>query len=602
MVILLIFFLGEENFCHKKNKTFKMTKEKKLPKICLNMIVKNEAHIIKETFDTIVKYIDYWVISDTGSTDGTQKLIKEYFKEKQIPGKLFEDKWEGFGHNRSLALKECEGLAQYAWVIDADDLIVGDLKLPKKMTADGYMLTYGKGHTYRRTQIYKISSGWYYKGVLHEYPECKKKGAYIHPIIGDYYIDSRRLGDRSKNPDKYLKDALVFEKELAKPEEKNNSRYVFYCAQSYRDYAGQKISEKDPEAAKEYFFNSIEKYEQRTEMGGYQEEIFYSLFQIAKMKETLEFEKKDITEAYIKCFKSLPTRSEPLFYLSKYLEKVGDKQIAIKFMEKAASITYPLEHHLFVEEYIYYYLAKFELAMMLKKAGEEKDDDLLKEKGNNILKEILTSDKLTEDQKNAIHHEIRTNLILKWIKQNPRITSVNTDQVLTEVQTDYVFFQGQDSYGGDIGLLKEADLDNMLKFCEEHPECVGFNTLGYMKRTIDQPKDFIKPALFKPQDGLIVNLKRYLESPTSLPGWEFYPQKDYHGSDLSNNTKLTLKELAEEAEKHKGCVAFNTKGYLKSYVDKEKLMDMGKYAWGKSEGIFISTERYQEQEDLLALT
>ena len=50
--------------------------------ICLNMIVKNEAHIIRETFDNILKYIplSYWVISDTGSTDGTQQIIKDYLK------------------------------------------------------------------------------------------------------------------------------------------------------------------------------------------------------------------------------------------------------------------------------------------------------------------------------------------------------------------------------------------------------------------------------------------------------------------------------------------------------------------------------------------
>ena len=38
------------------------------------MIVKNEKHIIKQTLDNICSYIDfsYWVISDTGSTDGTQ--------------------------------------------------------------------------------------------------------------------------------------------------------------------------------------------------------------------------------------------------------------------------------------------------------------------------------------------------------------------------------------------------------------------------------------------------------------------------------------------------------------------------------------------------
>ena len=52
--------------------------------ICLNMIVKNESHIICKTFDNILKYvpITYWVISDTGSTDNTIELIKGYWKEK----------------------------------------------------------------------------------------------------------------------------------------------------------------------------------------------------------------------------------------------------------------------------------------------------------------------------------------------------------------------------------------------------------------------------------------------------------------------------------------------------------------------------------------
>ena len=51
--------------------------------ICLNMIVKNEAHIICQTFDNLTKCFDfdYYVICDTGSTDGTQKKIVEYFEK-----------------------------------------------------------------------------------------------------------------------------------------------------------------------------------------------------------------------------------------------------------------------------------------------------------------------------------------------------------------------------------------------------------------------------------------------------------------------------------------------------------------------------------------
>ena len=84
------------------------TTKNKLPKMCLCMIVKNEAHIIKETLNNILKYIDYWVISDTGSTDGTQEIIKEFFEQKKIPGELVENEWKNFGHNRTLALEAAQ--------------------------------------------------------------------------------------------------------------------------------------------------------------------------------------------------------------------------------------------------------------------------------------------------------------------------------------------------------------------------------------------------------------------------------------------------------------------------------------------------------------
>ena len=82
-----------------------MTTEIMKPKkktITLVMIVKNESKVITRCFDSVKDYIDYWVICDTGSTDGTQNIIISYFKEKDIPGELHEDKWENFGYNRSL--------------------------------------------------------------------------------------------------------------------------------------------------------------------------------------------------------------------------------------------------------------------------------------------------------------------------------------------------------------------------------------------------------------------------------------------------------------------------------------------------------------------
>ena len=49
--------------------------------LCLNMIVKNESHVIKKTLERLCEVfpLTYWVISDTGSTDDTKEVIKNSF-------------------------------------------------------------------------------------------------------------------------------------------------------------------------------------------------------------------------------------------------------------------------------------------------------------------------------------------------------------------------------------------------------------------------------------------------------------------------------------------------------------------------------------------
>ena len=75
--------------------------------ICLNMIVKNESHIIENTLEKLCKKIhfDYWVICDTGSTDNTPQIITNFFEKMSIKGELYHDEWTNFAHNRTLALQ-----------------------------------------------------------------------------------------------------------------------------------------------------------------------------------------------------------------------------------------------------------------------------------------------------------------------------------------------------------------------------------------------------------------------------------------------------------------------------------------------------------------
>src|SRR6056297_3256816 len=96
--------------------------------ICLNMIVKDESHIIESTLKNIIDKINisYWVICDTGSSDNTKEIIKRFFKEKEIPGELHEHEWKDFSYNRNLALEISKTKSSYTFIFDADDEIIGN--------------------------------------------------------------------------------------------------------------------------------------------------------------------------------------------------------------------------------------------------------------------------------------------------------------------------------------------------------------------------------------------------------------------------------------------------------------------------------------------
>src|SRR5271170_959863 len=107
--------------------------------ICLNMIVKNEASVIRRSIASARPIIDHWVIVDTGSTDGTQDIIRDHLRD--LPGELHERPWRDFAFNRSEALELARRKSNYTLVIDADDTleIAAGITIPA-LTADAYTI------------------------------------------------------------------------------------------------------------------------------------------------------------------------------------------------------------------------------------------------------------------------------------------------------------------------------------------------------------------------------------------------------------------------------------------------------------------------------
>ena len=214
--------------------------------ICLNMIVKNESHIIVQTLTNLCTYVNFdaYYISDTGSTDNTMDLIRAFFKERGVPGHIEQVEWRDFGFNRTLALQMAFNKTDYLFIFDADDSIHGDFCLPEHLTHDAYQLKLGQSFVYLRTLIVNNRKRWRFVGVLHEYIACVDKEESSSAIQGEYYVESGRGGSRSKDPNKYIKDAAVLERGYNEEgggggggggDRGLAERYAFYCAQSWMD-------------------------------------------------------------------------------------------------------------------------------------------------------------------------------------------------------------------------------------------------------------------------------------------------------------------------------------------------------------------------------
>jgi glycosyltransferase involved in cell wall biosynthesis len=313
--------------------------------ICLSMIVKDEAPVIRRCLDSVLPIIDSWAIVDTGSTDGTQEIITEHLRD--LPGSLIEHPWVDFAHNRNQALDLAHGAADYIFVIDADEILeyAEEFVLPE-LDADSYHveMRYG-GCTYLRKQIVRASLPWRYRGVVHEYFECPE--AKSEGFIAGMRTVPHHDGARARSGETYRRDAEVLERALV--DEPGNARYVFYLAQSLRD-AG------DLEAA-------LGTYRRRADMGGWPEEVWYSLYQSALLEERLGRPWGEVMESHLAAHEHTPDRAGPLFHVGIHYQQQGNRQLAHLFLERAMKIPVPGLERLFVERPVYEFARALEYAV-----------------------------------------------------------------------------------------------------------------------------------------------------------------------------------------------------------------------------------------------
>jgi glycosyltransferase involved in cell wall biosynthesis len=321
----------------------------------LNMIVKNESKIITRLFDSVLPIIDSYCICDTGSTDNTIQIIRDYFTKKNIPGKIVEEPFVDFGYNRTFALEQCADMAaEYILLMDADMILkygsefsLSAFKQSLTLNAAHYIMQGTSEFNYKNVRVVKNRHGIKYWGVTHEYVDVPKGTTY--GMFPPSFLFINDVGDGGSKADKFLRDVRLLTTALEKTP--NNDRYTFYLANSYKD-SGQK--EK-----------AIETYKHRATLEGWIEEVWYSYFMVGRLYRDIGEHEKAVYY-WMEAYNAFPKRIENLYEIATHYRNRGKNEIAYMFYRMADKKRGESTEtdYLFMERDIYNFKLDYELSII----------------------------------------------------------------------------------------------------------------------------------------------------------------------------------------------------------------------------------------------
>jgi glycosyltransferase involved in cell wall biosynthesis len=251
-------------------------------------MVKNGRAKLPALFESVKGFCDFAVILDTGSTDGTQEYCK---KQDILPVRLYEEPFVDFGTSRTRGMSLCKDLAD--WILLLDD----DMRLVLKGTPQfiksqldplitAYLLQMDQRVTYWTTRLVSGSLPWRYVGVTHEYLDRSLGAVPLDGVLIEHHYHH--------GPEKFERDARLLAADIAR--DPYNARTIFYLAQTFRDMG--------------HTVPAVRYYEMRVKMGGWPEEVFYAMYEAARLASD--------PNAMLRAFRFRPTRAEPAAWLRDY--------------------------------------------------------------------------------------------------------------------------------------------------------------------------------------------------------------------------------------------------------------------------------------------
>jgi glycosyltransferase involved in cell wall biosynthesis len=334
-------------------------------RLALNFICKNESHVIERMLNSVKTITDLIVVNDTGSTDGTQELIRKFGLENNIPTYVFERPFDDFEKSRNFAMQKLRDVVKdlewdsnktHGYWIDCDENLVIENNFNKEQFVnDLYMMNVYIGQMkYTRNTFFKVSKPFRWYGPVHEFIVCDEKN--ITSGLAENLLVNVQMDGASwqgKTSEKYLDHAHRLENYISN--DRSDPRWIFYTAQSYHDSASILDNRDENE---ERLRRSLRYYRERTERSdGYPEEVYYSHFRIGTIMRNLEEPWNLTLQECLKAYSVDSSRGESIKTIIDHYLQIGEWSLAYLYSKFAIETfhgknPYP-KRLLFVDEALY---------------------------------------------------------------------------------------------------------------------------------------------------------------------------------------------------------------------------------------------------------
>lgn len=319
------------------------------PSIGVVLMVKNEEKNIEKTLKSVIGVVDSIIIYDTGSTDNTIKILKNFSETNKINLHLKQGEFIDFSTSRNISLDFADTVnVDYLLLLDANDELKGKglreaCSENFKKDVNAFLVCQkwfsGKTTTYFNIRLIKARKNWRYKGSVHEYiKDISEQNKNVQKLDDNFYIYQDRTDDDNRSFLRFSRDKELLLQDIKNDPE--NTRSLFYLAQTCD------------------CLNQIEdtlKYSKlRLTLKGFDEEIFHSLMRCGKYSEKIGLDWNLCFEYYIKAYNDF-NRVEPLTSIAEYYKNKKMWNIAFIFIKRACELEFPYNHVLFVDQDMYDY-------------------------------------------------------------------------------------------------------------------------------------------------------------------------------------------------------------------------------------------------------